>query len=423
MKDRNPKKRIRSSLSIGSSFSDFYEEHRTNIREGLIALLICAVGDLIAGIILGKMTFFLETFPGLLVIIPGAIGMRGNIFGSFASRLSTNLHIGIITPKFEFSDELNYNIFSSFVLTLILSLFLGIIANLMCLLLHYPAMSLIDFILICVIAGIISNLIMLPITMLISFKSFEHGWDPDNITSPIIAAFGDLFTLPAIILSIFVLQAFNVNWIVKDVALAIIIILVAISFVYCYRLSDETKTILRQSTPVLLLCSFLGCSAGAILNSAVETLLTNPTLLTLLPLFSGESGSLISILGARLSSGLHSGLIEPTTKPEGNTIPNFAICYILSIIIFPFIGILAESSSVILKTGGVGFDKIVEISTISGLILVTVMVILVYYVSITSYNNNLDPDNIVIPISTSITDSISSLILISVSLIILGVLI
>ena len=144
MKDRNPMKRIRSSLSIGSSVSEFFEYHSNNIREGLIALLICAVGDLIAGIILGKMTFFLETFPGLLVIIPGAIGMRGNIFGSFASRLSTNLHIGIISPKFELSDELNYNIFSSFVLTMVLSLFLGIIANLMCMLLHYPAITLIN---------------------------------------------------------------------------------------------------------------------------------------------------------------------------------------------------------------------------------------------------------------------------------------
>ncbi|WP_406531924.1 magnesium transporter [Methanobrevibacter sp.] len=423
MKDRSPKKKIRSSLSIGYSISEFFENHKTNIREGLIALLICAVGDLIAGIILGKMTFFLETFPGLLVMIPGAIGMRGNIFGSFASRLSTNLHIGVISPKFELSEELNYNIFSSFVLTLVLSLFLGIIANLMCLLLHYPAMSLIDFILISVMAGIISNLIMLPITMIISFKSFQHGWDPDNITSPIIAAFGDLFTLPAIILSLFILQVLDINWIVKDAALLIIILLVAISFIYCYKLSDETKTILRQSTPVLLLCSFLGCSAGAILNSAVETLLTNPTLLTLLPLFSGESGSLISILGARLSSGLHSGLIEPSTKPEGNAVYNFGVCIVLSIIIFPFIGILAEGSSFILKTAGVGFDKIMEISTISGLILVTVMAFLVYYISITSYRNNLDPDNIVIPISTSITDSISSLILISVSLIILGVLI
>lgn len=421
MKDKSPQKKIRSSLSL-DTFSDFYSEHKSNIKEGLIALLICAIGDLIAGIILGKMTFFLETFPGLLVIIPGAIGMRGNIFSSFASRLSTNLHIGLISPNFELSEQLNYNIFSSFVLTLVLSIFLGIVAKIFCILLHYPSMDLIDFILISTIAGIISNLIMLPITMFISFKSFEHGWDPDNITSPIIAAFGDLFTLPAIIASIFILTGLNINFILKDAVLAIILIAVLISFVYCYRMSDETKTILKQSTPILLLCSFLGGSAGGILNSSVETLLTNPSLLTLLPLFSGESGSLISILGARLSSGLHSGLIEPLNIPKGNTVHNFIICFILAIIVYPFIGIIAEGCSYLFGTMGVGFDKIIEISTLSGLILATIMVILVYYVSITSYNHNLDPDNIVIPISTSITDSISSLILISVSLFILGVL-
>ena len=284
-------------------------------------------------------------------------------------------------------------------------------------------MSIIDFILISVIAGIISNLIMLPITMLVSFKSFEHGWDPDNITSPIIAAFGDLFTLPAIIASVFILQAMNFSYLFKDAVLAIMLIAVAVSFVYCYRLSDETNTILRQSTPVLLLCSLLGGTAGAILNSAVETLLTNPSLLTLLPLFSGECGSLISILGARLSSGLHSGLVEPFRKPEGEAVHNFIICFILAIIVFPVIGLLAEGSSFALGVLGVGFDKILEISTLSGLILVAIMVIIVYYVSVTSYNNNMDPDNIVIPISTSITDSISSLTLISVSLLILGVLI
>lgn len=415
-------KKIRSSLSA-QAFSDFYAEHDYIIKEGLISLLICAVGDLIAGVILGKMTFFIETFPGLLVVIPGAIGMRGNIFGSFASRLSTNLHIGLISPHFEFSEDLNYNIFSSFVLTLVLSIFLGIVGKIFCILLHYPSMELIDFILICTIAGIISNIIMLPITMFVSFKSFEHGWDPDNITSPIIAAFGDLFTLPAIIASIFILNILSINLIVKDVVLAAILIAVLVGFVYCYRLSDETRTILKQSTPILLLCSFLGGSAGGILNSSVETLITNPSLLTLIPLFSGECGSLISILGARLSSGLHSGLVEPLSRPEGEALHNFGICYILAVVIFPFIGILAESSSLMFGTMGVGFDKIIPISTLSGLILVTIMVILVYYISTISYSHNLDPDNIVIPISTSVTDSISSLILISVSLLILGILI
>ena len=54
-------------------------------------------------------------------------------------------------------------------------------------------MDIVDFILISLIAGIISIAIMLPVTMFISFRSFERGWDPDNVTTPLVAAVGDLF--------------------------------------------------------------------------------------------------------------------------------------------------------------------------------------------------------------------------------------
>lgn len=416
---KTKKKKIRSSLS---SFPDFISEHSSVIKESFIALLICALGDLFAGIILGNMTFFLETFPGLLVIIPGAIGMRGNIFGSFASRLSTNLHIGMISPKFEFSEQLNDNIISSFVLTLLLSMFLAIIAKLFCIVFHYESISTVDLILISVIAGVISNLIMLPITMLISFRSFNHGWDPDNVTTPIIAAVGDLFTLPAIIASVYILTYLNSYLLIKDIISIIIVILIIIALIYTIKRDEETKKIIYQSTPVLLLCSFLGVSAGGILNSSVETLLTNPSLLTLLPLFSGVSGSLISILSARLSSGLHYGLIEPLKKPTGESIHNFLICYILAVVMYPLIGFIAEDSTDILGLTGVGFVNIISISTISGFILLSLMIFVVYFISITSYNRDLDPDNIVIPISTSVTDAISSLTLIVISLLILGAL-
>ena len=382
---KTKKKKIRTSLS---SFQTFYSEYSSVIKESFIALLICALGDLFAGIILGNMTFFLQTFPGLLVIIPGAIGMRGNIFGSFASRISTNLHIGLISPKFEFSEHLNNNIISSFVLTLILSLFLAIAAKLFCILLHFESMSLMDFILISIIAGIISNLIMLPITMIVSFKSFNHGWDPDNITTPIIAAAGDLLTLPAIIASVYILTFLNFNLLVKDIIFIIIIVLIIFAFIYAIKMSSESKDIITQSTPVLLLCSLLGVSAGAILNNSLETLLTNHSLLTLLPLFSGMCGSLVSILSSRLSSGF-----------------------------------ISEDSTILLGLTGVGFINIILISLISGFILISIMIFVVYYISITSYNHNLDPDNIVIPISASFTDAISSLIIISVSLLILGALI
>ena len=90
---------------------------------------------------------------------------------------------------------------------------------------------------------------------------------------------------------------------------------------------------------------------------------------------------------------------------------------------FPLIGFIAEDSTQILGLIGVGFANIILISLIAGLILLTLMIFVVYFISITLYNRDLDPDNIVIPISTSLTDMISSLTLISVSLLILGALI
>ena len=399
-----------------SSFKEFLADTDSVLKESLIALSICAVGDLCAGIILGNMEFFLKTYPGLMVIIPGAIGMRGNIFGSFGSRLSTHLHIGTISPEFKRSDLLDENIVASLILTMVLSVLLAVIAKIICILFNFESISLYDFVLISFIAGLISTIVMLPITMFISLKSFEGGWDPDNITTPFIAAIGDFFTLPAIILSVLIVNLFGFHPAVKIILFAIVIIITLACLIFGYTSDSEVRHIVRQSTPVLFFCSILGTVAGGILNNSLSTLLKNQTLLTLVPLFSGESGGLVSILGARLSSGLHSGLIDPILKPKKHTMENFAAIITLAIVMYPLIGFLAESSTRIFGNVGVGFLHSIVISLLAGMILIFIMLLVVFYISTISYRKGLDPDNIVIPLSTSLTDSISTLILIVVSL-------
>ena len=87
---------------------EFLADTDSVLKESLIALSICAVGDLCAGIILGNMEFFLETYPGLMVIIPGAIGMRGNIFGSFG--WNERKHLRFLRFKIKHSPPHRYNI-------------------------------------------------------------------------------------------------------------------------------------------------------------------------------------------------------------------------------------------------------------------------------------------------------------------------
>ncbi len=188
-----------------------------------------------------------------------------------------------------------------------------------------------------------------------------------------------------------------------------------------YRSDNDIRNIVRQSTPILFICSILGTLAGGILNSSITTLLSNQTLLTLVPLFSGESGGLVSVLSARLSSGLHSGLIEAKLRPEKSTLENFGIVIALSVVMFPVIGFLAETSTIIFNNLGVTYLNAILISFISGMIVIGIMLFIVFYISTISYRKGLDPDNIVIPLSTSLTDSISTLILVSVSLFILAI--
>ena len=64
------------------------------IRQSLVALGFSSLTAVVAGGLLAAMTGTLERYPGLLVLVPAAIGMRGNIFGALGSRLATSIHAG-----------------------------------------------------------------------------------------------------------------------------------------------------------------------------------------------------------------------------------------------------------------------------------------------------------------------------------------
>ena len=45
------------------------------------------------------------------------------------------------------------------------------------------------------IAGIISGVILTLLTIIIIYLVFKRGYDPDNITGPALATFGDMITM------------------------------------------------------------------------------------------------------------------------------------------------------------------------------------------------------------------------------------
>src|SRR5947208_6237124 len=125
-----------------------------SVRQGLAALLVSSGGDLLAGLTLGAITHTLQALPGLLVLVPAAIGMRGNIFGALGSRLGTAIHTGEFRLSRRPDTLVGQNILASLTLTLSISLALAVLAKAVAVgfgLAH--TISVVDFMVISIVGG------------------------------------------------------------------------------------------------------------------------------------------------------------------------------------------------------------------------------------------------------------------------------
>ena len=93
-------------------------------RQGLVALALNSSTSLVAGAVLGSLTATFERRPGLLVLVPAAIGLRGNVFGSLGNRVSTSIHAGELQLRLRRSTCSGQNVLAAVSLTLGMSLIL-----------------------------------------------------------------------------------------------------------------------------------------------------------------------------------------------------------------------------------------------------------------------------------------------------------
>jgi len=160
-----------------------------------------AVLELFAGGVLGFMTTEIEILPGLFVLIPALLDMRGNIGSAFGARLNSGLHLGYIKPG-RVTKALKINIYSALTLSFTMSVILSVFASLACHLAGIASIGFIDFLFISLIAGVLSGLLLVFLAIFISNLSYRKGLDPDDVTTPTIGAAGDIVTVVCLFLAV-----------------------------------------------------------------------------------------------------------------------------------------------------------------------------------------------------------------------------
>ncbi|MBN2421185.1 magnesium transporter [Candidatus Woesearchaeota archaeon] len=174
-----------------------------NFKEIFSTQLVSIIGGLIAGTLLAIYTDKIFIIPGMLILIPGMLEMRNSIDGSFASRLSAGLFLHVISPKHTKTKIIRGNLFAALFLGMVVSLFLGLIAyvfNYLILNVSTP-----EIILIPIIAGLIANLIELPLTLSATLFLFNRGHDPNNIMGPFITSTGDIISIISLLIALVII--------------------------------------------------------------------------------------------------------------------------------------------------------------------------------------------------------------------------
>lgn len=381
----------------------YWRAEQRTLRQGLVALVLSTFAGFVAGLTLSHISETLTLLPGLLVLIPAAVGMRGTIFGAIGARLGTSTHAGLFEATLRRTSVLGQNIEVGILTTLSSSLYLAALARLMMAALSptRPSISFWDLVTISVVGGALGSIIILAVTIALSLLSHRRGWDLDAVSTPMVTALGDMATLPTLFLATFIVR--------NDAANAVVATICAAAGVYAAIKGFTTgntavRRIVLEMTGVILLTPLLDILAGGLLQAREPALAFVPALYLLIPPFVSQAGALGGILSSRLTSKLQLGVITARGRPEAPALIDASLILAFGLVVFTLIGVVTVALSNLTGLGHPGATTVIAGTLLAGVMALPITMVVAYYLAILTTRFGLDPDNQGVPIITSLMD-------------------
>jgi mgtE-like transporter len=383
----------------------------------LVALVLSTLAGFVAGLTLAHLTGTLDRLPGLLVLIPAAVGMRGTIFGAIGARLGTESAVGSFEPNLARDGALYRNGYVAVVMTLSSALWLAVLARFVSAAFGHPSISVWELVTISVVGGALGSMLILLVTVGLAVLSFRRGWDLDSVSTPMVTALGDVATLPTLFLASLLLENQAVNATASTVCL-----LVAVYAIFRSFTTDVpgVRRIVLEMAAVILLTPILDVLAGALLQSREPELLAFPAVLLLIPPFVSQAGALGGIFSSRVTSKLQLGVIRPRAWPDAPALLDASLVVGSGLAVFGLIGSVAFGLAALTHVRHPGVGPMIGGTLLAGTLTLPILLVASYELAIVTARFGLDPDNHGVPIITSVMD-LAGVIAILVAMTIVGV--
>jgi mgtE-like transporter len=388
-----------SHAGLSKSFSGMFKE----------TALACLfdIGGLIAGFMIAVQLGVLQLSPWALALYPAVVSVKAVITGLLTGRLSTALHLGTIYPKFFGNTKPFYKLIEAMVVvTLGTSATISAIAAVFGSL--FWGITIADFsaILAVMVSTLSLGLLISLITIQFTFMSFKEGLDPDTVVYPAISTVADIVIT---FLYIGVLNLYFSGTLGKGVIVLFGLINVFLVLIILPRNIREAEfvKVLKESVVTMLLVAFLVNITGTVLKGVSNLASGRREIYTVYPAIIDMMGDVSLVIGSAATTKLALGALTPTFSSIKNHVKNLFSAWIASLMLFAVLGLLSLAINGIVSLQEI--SNLLLILLVSNIIAFITIAVLSYATSIVTFKRGLDPDNFVIPVSSSLADAITTI--------------
>ena len=168
---------------------------------------------------------------------------------------------------------------------------------------------------------------------------------------------------------------------------------------------DVATRAYREALPVLAASAVGGLLAGLVLGEMRTDFRQVAGLLVLVPALLATRGNVYGALGAKLSSALHQGLVEPTARdPDERVIAAATAAMINGVTVSLVAAGMAYATLVALARPAAPLSWLLAVALIAGLLSGLVLTVVVVLAVFAGYRRGLNPDTLVGPVVTTTGD-------------------
>ncbi len=342
-----------------------------------------------------------------LFLFPGILSVRGAVGGLFSGHLGTRLHLGTIKASFTKNTSDFHTLLRVVIaLTLISGVAVGTGTWIFGLFLWDA--TLVDFFqIMSVITATmaLSVVFVSPLTILFSIFSFRRGLDPDIIVYPVTSPVSDIINTVCYVLSLILFFMFGSI----GRYLILLVDIIFITFVVFILVKNLNKTkfveIIKEFLLTLMFVTVIVNITGSLLNR-IGGMTNGQKIYSIYPALIATIGGVGSIIGSTATTKLALGLIDPLFSSIKQHLNEILGAWLASVVMFVVYGIVSSVMSGTEKLGEMIMFTTQLLTT--NIFAVSLMVLVAYAVAIFTLRRGWNPDNFVIPIESSLADTITT---------------